>query len=68
MKETLLLDVPSGQLPDIVVQRTEDKISRDLGQEGIILNLKKSMYYGLNAVETRICDLISEPRRKRNNI
>lgn len=63
MQETLFSNVPAGQLSDIVIQRTEDQISRDLGNEGVILNLKKSMYYGLNAVGTRIWDLISEPRR-----
>ena len=63
MQQTLFSDVPSKNLPDIIVQRTEDQISKDLGKEGVILGLKKSMYYGLNAVGMRIWNLISEPRK-----
>jgi hypothetical protein len=63
MQETLFSDMPSEHLPDIVVQRAQDQISRDVGGEGVILNLKNKMYYGLDAVGTRIWGLISEPRR-----
>jgi Coenzyme PQQ synthesis protein D (PqqD) len=63
MQEILFSDIASEHLPDIVVQRAQDQISRDLGSEGVILNLKNKMYYGLNGVGTRIWDLISEPRR-----
>ena len=63
MRENSFLGVPSEDLPDIVVQRIEEQISRDLGGEGVILNLKKNTYHGLDAVGTRIWDLISEPRR-----
>jgi len=41
---------------------TRDQISTDLGDEVVILDLKASMYYGLNAVGARIWSLIQEPR------
>ena len=63
MEKTLFSNMPSDQLADLVIQRTEDQISKDLEGEGVVLNLENDVYYGLDAVGTRIWDLISEPRR-----
>jgi hypothetical protein len=45
-----------------VVVATETQISSDLAGEAIILELKAGMYYGLDAIGTRIWSLIQEPR------
>lgn len=39
-----------------------EQICSDLAGETVILNLKTGMYYGLNALGTRIWELIQEPR------
>jgi ornithine carbamoyltransferase len=39
-----------------------NQVSSDLGGETAILNLKNSVYYGLDAVGTRIWELMQEPR------
>lgn len=45
-----------------VVVATSEQVSCPLGQESAILNLKNSMYYGMNPVGTRIWTLLKEPR------
>lgn len=45
-----------------VVVAAETQISSDLAGEAIILELKAGMYYGLDAIGTRIWKLIQEPR------
>ncbi len=39
------------------------QVSRELGDEAVILGLDESVYYGLNPVGARIWSLIQEPRR-----
>ena len=63
MKEISFSEIPSKQLPDIVIQRIEDQVTRVLGDEVVILNLENNTYHGLDGVGTRIWDLISEQRR-----
>ena len=41
---------------------TKDQVSCDLGGEEIILNLRSGRYFGLDAVGTRIWQLIQEPK------
>ena len=48
-----------------VVIAAKDQVSSDLGEEVVILNLKKGVYYGLDEVGARIWDLIQEPRAVR---
>jgi hypothetical protein len=48
-------------LHSIVVAASE-QVSCPLGEESAILNLKNSMYYGMNPVGTRIWTLLKEPR------
>ena len=45
-----------------VVVVAKDQVSSDLGEEVVILNLKKGMYYGLDEVGARIWNLIQEPK------
>ena len=39
-----------------------EQVSCALGEESAILNMKNSVYYGMNAVGTRIWNLLAEPR------
>jgi len=45
-----------------IVVATSEQVSCPLGEESAILNLKSSMYYGMNPVGTRIWTLLKEPR------
>ena len=45
-----------------IVVAAKDQVSSDLGEEMVILNLKKGVYYGLDGVGVRIWHLIQEPR------
>jgi len=45
-----------------IVVATSEQVSCPLGEESAILNLKNSMYYGMNPVGTRIWTLLKEPR------
>jgi hypothetical protein len=45
-----------------IVVATSEQVSCPLGDESAILNLKNSMYYGMNPVGTRIWTLLKEPR------
>lgn len=45
----------------IVVMATE-QVSCPLGEESAILNLKNSVYYGLDPVGARVWSLLHEPR------
>jgi len=51
-------------LQSVVVAATE-QISCPLGEESAILNLKNSVYYGLNPVGARVWNLLREPRSVR---
>ena len=44
-----------------IVKAIKDQVSADLKDEAVILNLKNSVYYGLNPVGARIWQLIQEP-------
>jgi coenzyme PQQ synthesis protein D (PqqD) len=46
-----------------IVVATSEQVSCPLGDESAILNLKNSVYYGMNPVGTRIWTLLKEPRR-----
>ena len=45
-----------------VVVATPEQVSCGLGDESAILNMKNSVYYGMNAVGTRVWNMIGEPR------
>jgi len=45
-----------------IVVAASEQVSCPLGEESAILNLKNSMYYGMNPVGTRIWSLLKEPR------
>ena len=45
-----------------IVVAAKEQVSCDLGGEAAILNLKDSVYYGLNTVGVRIWELIQEPK------
>jgi len=45
-----------------IVVATSEQVSCPLGDESAILNLKNSVYYGMNPVGTRIWTLLKEPR------
>jgi hypothetical protein len=48
-----------------VVAATADQVSCPLDDESAILNLKNSVYYGMNAVGTRVWNLLQKPRSVR---
>ena len=45
-----------------LVVATPEQVSCALGEESAILNMKNSVYYGMNAVGTRVWTLLCEPR------
>jgi hypothetical protein len=45
-----------------VVVATAEQVSCALGDESAILNMKNSVYYGMNAVGTRVWNLLGEPK------
>ncbi|GAC1622878.1 MAG: hypothetical protein PVS2B2_02460 [Candidatus Acidiferrum sp.] len=45
-----------------VVVATSEQVSCSLNEESCILNLKNSVYYGLDPVGARVWDLLREPR------
>ncbi|HWG58332.1 MAG TPA: PqqD family peptide modification chaperone [Candidatus Acidoferrales bacterium] len=46
-----------------IVVATADQVSCSLGDEAAILNMKNSVYYGVNPVGARVWTLLREPRR-----
>jgi hypothetical protein len=46
-----------------VVAVSAEQVSCPLGEEAAILNLKNSVYYGMNPVGARIWELLKQPRR-----
>lgn len=61
MNKVNFLELDSSLLRDIWVVASEDQISRDLGGEAVILDMKSGIYFGLNEVGARIWQLIQEP-------
>ena len=47
---------------DTRVVRDESQITSELGDESVILSLSDGMYYGLDAIGTRIWGLLDRPR------
>ncbi len=47
---------------DSVVVATPEQVSCALGDEAAILNMKNSVYYGMNPVGTRVWNMLGEPR------
>jgi Coenzyme PQQ synthesis protein D (PqqD) len=45
-----------------IVIAAPEQVSCPLGEESAILNLKNTVYYGLNPVGTRVWDLLQKPR------
>ena len=43
------------------VVASKDQVSSDLGSEAAILNLKNSVYYGLDPIGARVWQLVQEP-------
>jgi hypothetical protein len=48
-----------------VVVAAKEQVSCALGDESAILNMKNSVYYGLDAVGTRVWNLLRQPRSVR---
>lgn len=48
--------------PETRVVAIKEQMSTNLGQEAVILQLRKGVYYGLNPVGARIWELLKEPR------
>ena len=46
-----------------VVVATSEQVSCPLGEESAILNLKNSVYYGMNPVGARVWNLVQQPKR-----
>lgn len=45
-----------------VVVAASEQVSCPLGEESAILNLKNSVYYGVNSVGARVWSLLKQPR------
>lgn len=45
-----------------VVVATSEQVSCPLGDESAILNLKNSVYYGMNPVGARVWNLVQQPK------
>lgn len=52
---------PSLSLHSVVVAISE-QVSCPLGDESAILNLKNSVYYGMNPVGARVWNLVQQPK------
>ena len=46
-----------------VVVACAEQVSCPLGEEAAILNLKNSVYYGMNPVGARVWELLKQPKR-----
>jgi hypothetical protein len=46
---------------DAILMATKQQVSCDLGEEAAILNMKNSVYYGLDPVGARIWRLLQQP-------
>lgn len=53
----------AGIAQDTLVRRAAGQVSCPLRDETAILNLRTDAYYGLNAVGTRVWELLAAPRR-----
>lgn len=47
---------------DSVVVATKHQVSCALGEESAILDMRNSVYYGMNAVGTRVWNLVQQPK------
>jgi hypothetical protein len=45
-----------------IIVATSEQVSCPLGEESAILNLKNSVYYGVNPVGARVWNLLKQPR------
>ncbi len=45
-----------------IVVATSEQVSCPLGEESAILNLKNSVYYGMNPVGARVWNLVQQPK------
>lgn len=45
-----------------IVVATREQVSCPLGEEAAVLNLKNSVYYGMNPVGARVWNLLQQPR------
>ena len=50
---------------EATVELTRDQVSSDLQGERVILNFRSGMYYGLDAVGSRVWQLLEAPRTVR---
>jgi len=48
--------------PQSIVVASSDQVSCPLGEESAILNLKNSVYYGVNPVAASVWKLLGQPR------
>ena len=62
MKKIDILSLKSSDLEHLKIVVSKDQISRHLGDEAAILNLKKGLYCGLNEVGACVWSQIQEPR------
>jgi len=52
----------NGLTDEAIIVATKQQVSCDLGEEAAILNMKNSVYYGLDPVGSRIWQLLQQPR------
>ena len=52
----------NGLTDGAIIVATKQQVSCDLGEEAAILNMKNSVYYGLDPVGSRIWQLLQQPR------
>jgi len=55
------VSVNSGFTNDAILVATKQQVSCELGEEAAVLNMKNSVYYGLDPVGARIWRLLQQP-------
>ena len=48
--------------PQSIIVAISEQVSCQLGEESAVLNLKNSVYYGMNPVAARVWKLLQQPR------
>lgn len=56
------VSMDSSLTNNAMIVATKQQVSCDLGEEAAILNMKNSVYYGLDPVGARIWRLLQQPR------
>ena len=56
------MSVTNELKPESVVKCSEDQVSCDLDGETVLMSIQNGMYYGMDAIASRIWELIQTPQ------